>query len=160
MVINRVGGKLNKVVVNQFTEYYEKMNYFGNDPSNIGKYFLIIFLFLIIVTLISLYYDFKKNKDNLKNIENCERALKDLIEAFRSQELALGDQKNILENYKYNLEKIDQEIARLGDSLNKESNITTAIKMANEGKSLEEISSATGMSKDEVEPIMKYHGKN
>ena len=34
-----------------------------------------------------------------------------------------------------------------------------AIQMANQGRSLEEISSATGLNKDEIEPILKYHGK-
>ena len=34
-----------------------------------------------------------------------------------------------------------------------------AIKMANEGKSIEEISQITGMTKEEIEPIMKYHGR-
>ena len=30
--------------------------------------------------------------------------------------------------------------------------------MANQGRSMEEIASATGLS-DEIEPILKYHGK-
>ena len=96
---------------------------------------------------------------NLKKIEVSERALKDLIEAFRSLEQQTNAQKKILDEYKYVLERSNQEISRLGDSLNKDSNITSAIKMANEGKSIAEISSATGMSIDEIEPIMKYHGK-
>ena len=57
------------------------------------------------------------------------------------------------------MERHNQEISRFGDSLNKDSNITLAIKMANEGKSIDEISNTTGMSSDEIEPIMKYHGK-
>ena len=31
--------------------------------------------------------------------------------------------------------------------------------MASEGKNIEEISNITGMSKDEIEPIIKFHGK-
>ena len=31
--------------------------------------------------------------------------------------------------------------------------------MANDGKSIDEISSITGMTKEEIEPIIKYHGK-
>ena len=95
----------------------------------------------------------------LKKLEVSERALKDLIEAFRSLEQQTNSQKKILDEYKYILERSNQEISRLGDSLNKDSNITSAIKMANEGKSIDEISNTTGMSKDEIEPIMKYHGK-
>ena len=32
--------------------------------------------------------------------------------------------------------------------------------MANQGKSISEISEATNLSTEEVEPIIKYHGKN
>ena len=31
--------------------------------------------------------------------------------------------------------------------------------MANEGKSVDEISKITGMTKEEIEPIIKYHGR-
>jgi hypothetical protein len=47
----------------------------------------------------------------------------------------------------------------LADSSQGDSNITNAIKMANEGKSIDEISQKTGMTKEEIEPIIKYHGR-
>ena len=31
--------------------------------------------------------------------------------------------------------------------------------MASEGKTIDEISDMTGMSKEEIEPIIKFHGK-
>ena len=31
--------------------------------------------------------------------------------------------------------------------------------MANQGKSIDEISQTTGMTKEEIEPIIKYHGR-
>ena len=133
---------------------------FEIDPTGTFPNILIFLLiFLCITVAASFFYDLKKNSQNLKKIEVSERALKDLIEAFRSLEQQTNAQKKILDEYKYVLERSNQEISRLGDSLNKDSNITSAIKMANEGKSIAEISSATGMSKDEIEPIMKYHGK-
>ena len=88
-----------------------------------------------------------------------ERAIKDLIEEFRSFELLFTDQKKAIQDYKYSLEKIDLEIARLADSSSGESKITLAIQMANQGKSVSEISEATNLSTEEVEPIIKYHGK-
>ena len=74
-------------------------------------------------------------------------------------ELSLSDQKKILNDYKYALERLDQEISRLADSSQGDSNITSAIRMANEGKSIDEISQITGMTKEEIEPIIKYHGR-
>ena len=109
--------------------------------------------------LIAYYLEYKKNNQNIKKIDILERAIKDLIEEFRSLELNFSEQKKILQDYKYTLEKLDIEISRLADSNKGESNITTAIQMANQGRSLEEISSATGLSSDEIEPILKYHGK-
>ena len=130
------------------------------DPLN-NTVKILIFIFFISLTLIAFgfYFDFQKNKKNEKKLNILERAIKDLIEEFRSLQLSLSDQKKILNDYKYTLERLDQEISRLADSSQGDSNITNAIKMANEGKSIDEISQITGMTKEEIEPIMKYHGR-
>ena len=88
-----------------------------------------------------------------------ERAIKDLIEEFRSFELLFSEQKKILQDYKYTLERLEQETSRLADTSKEDSNITNAIKMASEGKTIQEISEITGMSREEIEPIIKFHGK-
>ena len=131
------------------------------DPlSNIVK--ILLFIFFISLTFIAFgfYFDFQKNKKNEKKLNILERAIKDLIEEFRTLQLSLSDQKKILNDYKYTLERLDQEISRLADSSQGDSNITNAIKMANEGKSIDEISQITGMTKEEIEPIIKYHGRS
>ena len=120
---------------------------------------LLIFLLSLVLIVIGFYLDFLKNKQNEKKLNILERAIKDLIEEFRTIELSLSDQKKILNNYKYTLERLDQEISRLADSSEGDSNITNAIKMANQGKSVDEISQTTGMTKEEIEPIIKYHGR-
>ena len=130
------------------------------DPlNNIVK--ILLFIFIISLTLIAFgfYFDFQKNKKNEKKLNILERAIKDLIEEFRTLQLTLSDQKKILNEYKYTLERLDQEISRLADSSQGDSNITNAIKMANEGKYIDEISQITGMTKEEIEPIIKYHGR-
>ena len=131
------------------------------DPLN-NTVKILIFIFFISLTLIALgfYFDFQKNKKNEKKLNILERAIKDLIEEFRTLQLSLSDQKKILNDYKYTLERLDQEISRLADSSQGDSNITNAIKMANEGKSIDEISQITGMTKEEIEPIIKYHGRS
>ena len=135
-------------------------NFIQLDPvNNTVKALLIIFLLSFILIVIGFYLDFLKNKQNEKKLNILERAIKDLIEEFRTIELSLSDQKKILNNYKYTLERLDQEISRLADSSEGDSNITNAIKMANQGKSVDEISQTTGMTKEEIEPIIKYHGR-
>ena len=135
-------------------------NFIQLDPiNNTVKVLLLIFLLSLILIVIGFYLDFLKNKQNEKKLNILERAIKDLIEEFRTIELSLSDQKKILNNYKYTLERLDQEISRLADSSEGDSNITNAIKMANQGKSVDEISQTTGMTKEEIEPIIKYHGR-
>ena len=135
-------------------------NFIQLDPiNNTVKVLLLIFLLSLILIVIGFYLDFIKNKQNEKKLNILERAIKDLIEEFRTLELSLSDQKKILNNYKYTLERLDQEISRLADSSEGDSNMTNAIKMANQGKSIDEISQTTGMTKEEIEPIMKYHGR-
>ena len=136
-------------------------NFIQLDPlNNVVKVLLFIFLLSLILIVIGFYLDFLKNKQNEKKLNILERAIKDLIEEFRTLELSLSDQKKILNNYKYTLERLDQEISRLADSSEGDSNITNAIKMANQGKSIDEISQTTGMTKEEIEPIIKYHGRS
>ena len=136
-------------------------NFIQLDPiNNTVKVLLLIFLLSLILIVIGFYLDFLKNKQNEKKLNILERAIKDLIEEFRTIELSLSDQKKILNNYKYTLERLDQEISRLADSSEGDSNMTNAIKMANQGKSIDEISQTTGMTKEEIEPIIKYHGRS
>tara|TARA_B100001564_G_scaffold260352_1_gene222111 strand:+ start:642 stop:1067 length:426 start_codon:yes stop_codon:yes gene_type:complete len=130
------------------------------DPlNNIVKILLFIFFISLTLIVLGFYFDFQKNKKNEKKLNILERAIKDLIEEFRTLQLSFSDQKKILNDYKYTLERLDQEISRLADSSQGDSNITNAIKMANEGKSIDEISQITGMTKEEIEPIIKYHGR-
>ena len=135
-------------------------NLFKDNPSSTLSIIVIIFFILIIITiLLACFYDYKKNKLNEKKITILERAIKDLIEEFRSFELLFSDQKKILQDYKYTLERLEQETSRLADTSKEDSVITNAIKMASEGKTIDEISDMTGMSKEEIEPIIKFHGK-
>ena len=135
-------------------------NFLQSNPVELFSN-IIIFLFILVAFLLffSFYYDKKKNDHNLRKMEATEKAIKDLIEAFRSYELSFSKQQRTMDDFKYILERHNQEISRLADSLKQDSNITIAIKMANEGKSIDEISKVTGMSIEEAEPIMKYHGK-
>ena len=135
-------------------------DYIEKDPSgNITTIIVVLTITLLIFVISAFLFDYFKNDQNSKRNKMLERAIKDLIEEFRSLEINLSEQKKILNDYKYTLEKLDLEISRLADSNKGDSNITTAIQMANQGRSLEEISSATGLNEDEIEPILKYHGK-
>ena len=135
-------------------------DYIEKDPSgNITTIIVVLTITLLIFVVSAFLFDYFKNDQNSKKTNMLERAIKDLIEEFRSLEINLSEQKKILNDYKYTLEKLDLEISRLADSNKGDSNITTAIQMANQGRSLEEISSATGLNEDEIEPILKYHGK-
>ena len=88
-----------------------------------------------------------------------ERAIKDLIEEFRSQELNLSEQKKNTSGLQIYFRKTRFGNFSTSRFKHWRYKYYTAIQMANQGKSLDEISSATGLSNEEIEPILKYHGK-
>ena len=81
-----------------------------------------------------------------------ERAIKDLIEEFRSFELLLQIKKGYT-GLQVFIRKNRSRDRRLADSSSGESKITLAIQMANQGKSVSEISEATNLSL-KVEPLL------
>ena len=98
---------------------------FKEKPTSTLSNIVIIFFILILVSVsVAFYYDLKKNKLNEKKISILERAIKDLIEEFRSFELLFSEQKKILHEYKYTLERLEQETSRLADTSKEDSNIT------------------------------------
>ncbi|MAH78579.1 MAG: hypothetical protein CBE14_001495 [Rickettsiales bacterium TMED254] len=127
-----------------------------------AEMFANLFLALTILTIflvgLSFYYDYLKKKESSKKIESFDRSLKDLVEELRTFELLLSNQKQMLDEHKYILNRMEQEISRLADSLNNDENITSAISLAKEGLSVSEISKKTGIPSEEIEPIVKYHG--
>ena len=65
------------------------MDFFQNfiqlDPvNNTIKVLLFIFFLSLILIVFAFYFDFLKNKKNEKKLNILERAIKDLIEEFRT----------------------------------------------------------------------------
>ena len=132
---------------------------FVEKPAEMfANLFLALTILTILLVGLSFYYDYLKKKEYLKKIESFDRSLKDLVEEFRTFELLISNQKEILDEHKYIFNKMEQEISRLADSLNNDENITSAISLAKEGFSVSEISKKTGIPSEEIEPIVKYHG--
>ena len=133
--------------------------FFESNPQKFFAYALVIISSLSILLIgVSFYYDYMKKKEALKNFVAFDRSLKDLVEEFRSFELIFSEQKKSFEEYKFVINRVEQEISRLADSLSNEKNITSAISLAKEGYSALEISEKTGIPLEEIEPIVKYHG--
>ena len=82
-------------------------DYIEKDPSGSVSSIIIILTILLLIFVVSAFiFDYLKNDQNTKRINMLERAIKDLIEEFRSLELNLSEQKKILNDYKYTLEKL------------------------------------------------------
>lgn len=130
--------------------------------ENPQKFFAYALMFISILSIffivLSFYYDYLKKKELLRKFTAFDRSLKDLVEEFRSFELIFSEQKKSFEEYKFVINRVEQEISRLADSLSNQKNITSAISLAKEGYSVLEISEKTGIPKEEIEPIVKYHG--
>ena len=125
------------------------------------KFFNVIVFILvinIILIFISYYYDKLSKEKYDKRFKAYETSLKDLVEEFRSFEVMLVEQKKTMDEYKYNFQRIEQEISRLADSHSSEQNVTLAINLAKKGLDAKSISEQTGLPIEEVNPIIKYHG--
>lgn len=132
---------------------------FEENPQKFFAYALMVISILsIFFIVLSFYYDYLKKKELLRKFTAFDRSLKDLVEEFRSFELIFSEQKKSFEEYKFVINRVEQEISRLADSLSNQKNITSAISLAKEGYSVLEISEKTGIPKEEIEPIVKYHG--
>ena len=135
--------------------------FFEENPQKFFAYALMVISILsIFFIVLSFYYDYVKKKELLRKFTAFDRSLKDLVEEFRSFELIFSEQKKSFEEYKFVINRVEQEISRLADSLSNQKNITSAISLAKEGYSVLEISEKTGIPKEEIEAIVKYHGSN
>ncbi|MBK93647.1 MAG: hypothetical protein CMP33_05355 [Rickettsiales bacterium] len=128
------------------------------DAKNFFNLIVFILVVNIILIFISYYYDKLSKERHDKRFKAYESSLKDLVEEFRSFEVMLVEQKKTLDEYKYNFQRIEQEISRLADSHSSEQNVTLAINLAKKGLDAESISKQTGLPIEEVNPIIKYHG--
>ena len=69
-------------------------NYIEKNPSgNISSIIVVLTTLLLIFVVLAFLYDYLKNGQNLKRTNMLERAIKDLIEEFRSLEINLSEQK-------------------------------------------------------------------
>ena len=128
------------------------------DAKNFFNVIVFILVINIILIFISYYYDKLSKEKYDKRFKAYETSLKDLVEEFRSFEVILIEQKKTMDEYKYNFQRIEQEISRLADSHSSEQNVTLAINLAKKGLDAESISKQTGLPIEEVNPIIKYHG--
>ena len=120
------------------------------DAKNFFNVIVFILVINIILIFISYYYDKLSKEKYDKRFKAYETSLKDLVEEF--------EQKKTMDEYKYNFQRIEQEISRLADSHSSEQNVTLAINLAKKGLDAESISKQTGLPIEEVNPIIKYHG--
>ena len=128
------------------------------DAKNFFNLIVFILVINIILIFISYYYDKLSKEMYDKRFKAYETSLKDLVEEFRSFEVMLVEQKKTMDEYKYNFQRIEQEISRLADSHSSEQNVTLAINLAKKGLDAKSISEQTGLPIEEVNPIIKYHG--
>ena len=72
-------------------------DYIEKDPSgNISTIIVVLTILLLIFVVSAFLFDYFKNDQNSKKTNMLERAIKDLIEEFRSLEINLSEQKKFL----------------------------------------------------------------
>ena len=72
-------------------------DYIEKDPTgNISTIIVVLTILLLIFVVSAFLFDYFKNDQNSKKTNMLERAIKDLIEEFRSLEINLSEQKKFL----------------------------------------------------------------
>ena len=72
-------------------------DYIEKDPAgNISTIIVVLTILLIIFIVSAFLFDYFKNDHNSRKTNMLERAIKDLIEEFRSLEINLSEQKKFL----------------------------------------------------------------
>ena len=83
--------------------------------------------------------------------DNASSDLSSLNSRISSLSGAVSDANNVAENTK-------KELSMLADGINSETIFNKAIEMARLGSSRDEITEETGLTKDQVETIVRFHG--
>ena len=69
-------------------------DFIEKDPSgNVSTIIVILTIILLMFVVSAFLFDYFKNEQNSKKTNMLERAIKDLIEEFRSLEMNLSEQK-------------------------------------------------------------------
>ena len=92
----------------------------------------------------------KLDKLGLKS-DNASSDLSSLNSRISNLSGAVSDANNVAENTK-------KELSMLADGINSETIFNKAIEMARLGSSSDDITKETGLTKDQVETIVRFHG--
>ena len=121
---------------------------------------LTVFLYLIFSQMKQqslLEKEIKLVKSKLDNLgdksDNTSSDLSSLNSRISSLSGAVTDANSVAENTK-------KELSMLADGINSETIFNKAIEMARLGSSSEEITRETGLTKDQVETIVRFHGSD
>ena len=94
----------------------------------------------------------KSKLDNLGHkSDNASSDLSSLNSRISSLSGAVSDANSVAENTK-------KELSMLADGINSETIFNKAIEMARLGSSPDEITKETGLTKDQVQTIVRFHG--
>ena len=85
--------------------------------------------------------------------DNASSDLSSLNSRISSLSGVVSDANSVAENTK-------KELSMLADGINSETIFNKAIEMARLGSSRDEITKETGLTKDQVETIVRFHGSN
>ena len=139
------------------------MNYveFMQNSTNVGLA-LVLLTSAIIIFLLALII---RQQSSFKKLSAISESLSRLYESFIRTNLNLESVASRLQNIEaqsteflenYQLSKA--ELSRMAESMRDESQLTKAIELARSGSVAQEITLTTGLSEDEANALVKFHG--
>ena len=146
---------------NNFPQISEILNVLIVDPIWSAIFFLMLSFIIVVWTLsrrqlalMNKFITIEEKIDQLsKSISSTKSEMVSVKNAVGGVEDTLTDVNRVAEDTK-------RDVANLSDGISGETQVSSAIELAREGASIEKIVSATGISRDEAEAVVKFHKPN
>ena len=146
---------------NNFPQISEILNVLIVDPIWSAIFFLMLSFIIVVWTLsrrqlalMNKFITIEEKIDQLsKSISSTKSEMVSVKNAVGGVEDTLTDVNRVAEDTK-------RDVANLSDGISGETQVSSAIELAREGASIEKIVSATGISRDEAEAVVKFHRPN
>ena len=146
---------------NNFPLISEILNVLIVDPIWSAIFFLML-SFIIVVWTLSRRQLALMNKFIMleEKIDQLSKSISSTKSEMASVKNAVGGVEDTLSDVNRVAEDTKRDVANLSDGISGETQVSSAIELAREGASIEKIVSATGISRDEAEAVVKFHKPN
>ena len=134
------------------------MTIFSKEPIWSAIFFLLLSFTVLVWTLSRRQASLNEKIDVIEDkIDQVTKAISSTTTEMANVKSAVGGVEDTLTGVNKVAEDTKRDVANLSDGISGESQVSSAIELAREGSSIEEIVSVTGISREEAEAVVRFH---